>query len=169
MVVRRPRVFPRELAHIAERDREYVAAEMSAFLLSWLSGLTCPLVNPPTATCLCGPNWSQPQWVWTAARLGIPVRSVRVRVPALNQEWDVSNSVEKRIAMTVLDGQCFGTGDEVMAEQARKLAKAAGVRTLTAWFGGKEDSPAFMGADPLPDLSDETMLDALRLTLGRRS
>jgi len=71
--------------------------------------------------------------------------------------------------MTVLDGQCFGTGDELMAEQAWKLATAAGVRTLTTWFGAEEDSPAFLSADPLPNLSDEAMVDALRLTLRRRS
>ena len=52
---RLPWVSEVELQHIVSADRAYAAAEMSAFLLCWLSGLTCPVINRPTVGCLNGP------------------------------------------------------------------------------------------------------------------
>src|SRR5271170_1683143 len=56
-------VYEWELAHIVPGDRAYVSAEMTAFLLSWLSELDCPILNRPTPTCLSGPGWRQEQWI----------------------------------------------------------------------------------------------------------
>ena len=39
VLIRWPGVFPQELPHIIAADREYVAQEMTAFLVSWLSSL----------------------------------------------------------------------------------------------------------------------------------
>src|SRR5438552_16797680 len=43
-----------ELEHVAAEDRSYVSAEMTAFLLAWLSSLECPVLNRPTPGGLCG-------------------------------------------------------------------------------------------------------------------
>src|SRR5579872_3914402 len=50
-------VFEQELVDIVPSDRSYAAAEMTAFLLCWLSTLKCPVLNRPTPTCLSGPYW----------------------------------------------------------------------------------------------------------------
>ena len=78
VLTRLPHVTEAELPAIVPEDRTYVAAEMTAFLLAWLSALRCPVLNPPTATCLAGPYWWPAQWVRVAHGLGIPVRPVRL-------------------------------------------------------------------------------------------
>ena len=50
VLTRLPWVTEMELPEIVAPDRAYVAAEMSAFLLFWLSGLACPVLNKPTPT-----------------------------------------------------------------------------------------------------------------------
>src|SRR5262249_24896153 len=45
VVTRVPCVYEQELGHIIPADRAYVAAEMTAFLHAWLSGLQCPVIN----------------------------------------------------------------------------------------------------------------------------
>ena len=72
VLIRRSHMLEWEPEHIVPGDRAYVAAEMTAFLRSWLSGLGCPVLNRPAPTCLSGPGWCREQWVQTAARLGIP-------------------------------------------------------------------------------------------------
>jgi hypothetical protein len=57
VVTRLPAVSEADLEHIAEPDRAYVAAEMHAFLLSWLTALRCPVLNRPAPACLAGPAW----------------------------------------------------------------------------------------------------------------
>src|SRR5436305_342717 len=69
-------VDEQELGHIVRQDRAYVASEMNAFLLSWQSQLSCPIINRPTPGCLCGPAWKMEKWILTAAALGIPVASM---------------------------------------------------------------------------------------------
>src|SRR5438067_7811108 len=68
---RLPAVTEAELSHIAPEDRTYVGSEMNAFLLSWISSLSCPLLNQPTPNCLVGPNWRIEEWLVNAARAGI--------------------------------------------------------------------------------------------------
>src|SRR5437899_8192349 len=48
VLTRIPCVYEQELGHIVPEDRSYVASEMTAFLLAWLSSLTCPVLNSPT-------------------------------------------------------------------------------------------------------------------------
>ena len=63
-----------ELVDIVPSDRAYAASEMTAFLLSWLSNLTCPVLNPPTPTSLCGPYWRSEQWNSIAKTAGMRVQ-----------------------------------------------------------------------------------------------
>src|SRR6266545_2541670 len=55
LVTRLPWVSEFELPQIVEGDRAYVASEMGAFLIAWLSELACPVANRPSPSCLCGP------------------------------------------------------------------------------------------------------------------
>src|SRR5438034_2764184 len=106
VLTRLPSVSPHHLPHIIPADREYVAAEMTAFLTAWLSGLTCPVLNRPTPGCLTGPAWRPQHWAHLAAQLAIPTQ----------QAADVDAEV------TVVDEHCFGP--DGLCVPARRLAAA---------------------------------------------
>src|SRR5689334_3165689 len=95
VLVRRPWIFEQELGHVSISDRSYVAAEMNAFLISWLSSLTCPILNRPSAMSLSGPNWRQEQWVQAAAILGIPVNPIKKCWSLTGNKWN--RSEERRV------------------------------------------------------------------------
>src|SRR5512147_918601 len=71
VITRLPWVLPGDVRGIQAGDREYVAAEISAFLLTWLASLRCPLLNRPSAQCLSGPGWHPQMWLGKAQQLGI--------------------------------------------------------------------------------------------------
>jgi hypothetical protein len=75
VLTRIKRVWPGELPHINEEDREYVASEMTAFLAALLNELPCVVVNRPAANCLLGPPWTAEHWKRTAADAGFPICS----------------------------------------------------------------------------------------------
>src|SRR5262249_12585777 len=70
VLVRLAAVSPHDLPYFGEEDREYAAAEMTAFLAYWLSALTCPVVNRPSPSFLLGPAWTNEQWLGFAAGFG---------------------------------------------------------------------------------------------------
>ena len=71
---------PGDLTHIVPADREYVAQEMNAFLLSWLATLPCPVLNRPDPGHDGSLHWLPVQWVRLATRLGVPVLPVSWRI-----------------------------------------------------------------------------------------
>jgi hypothetical protein len=73
VLTRTQRAWPTDLVHIHPQDREYVAAEMTAFLAALLSELACPLFNRPAANSWWGPPWSAEHWRRAAAKEGIPI------------------------------------------------------------------------------------------------
>ncbi len=151
-------VSERELVRIAREDRRYVAAEMTAFLRSWLSSLECPVLNRPVPTSLSGPGWCHEQWIHAAARLGIPVRPVRRRIafPAGAPE---DEPVPPDITVTVVGERCLGPVD--LAGRARRLARAARVELLCVRFGETGDGPELLGADAWPDASSPEVAGAI--------
>ena len=123
-----------DLAHIAGNDREYVAAEMTAFLLSFLRVLRCPVLNQPTASSLMGPGWSAPRWRAAAIAAGVGVAS-----DGIGGE-----------AVTVVGERCFGPAH--LASAAAALALHARVELLSARFTA---DGLFVDANPWGDLSDD--------------
>jgi hypothetical protein len=155
---RLPIVLEDELSHIAEEDRAYVAAEMNAFLLSWMTSLSCPLLNRPTPNCLLGPSWRTEEWVLTAARLGIPVCSVTRRSSG-KDNFDMPIYTDTEV--TVIGDCCFGTADSVLIAASRSLAGAAGVSMLSVCFREIEGANRFLGASLQVDLSRVEIADAV--------
>ena len=103
-------VFVAELTVIVPRDRSYVAAEMTSFLLFWLSRLTCPVLNRPTPTCLSGPYWRREKWLQVAAQAGIPVQ------PLCRHATRATGCTEKErlkfaTTLTVVGDRVFGEGE----------------------------------------------------------
>jgi hypothetical protein len=160
VLVRLPYISEAELPHIASTDRSYVAAEMGAFLLSWLSALPCPILNRPTPTCLAGPYWRQPQWLYAAAELGIPACTTVASAGAL--ESPLSDYWTPRITVTVVGEQCFGTEDERLMTQTRSLAAAAGADLLAVHFLQQNGVARFLGVDLVPDVSCPAVADSIR-------
>ena len=149
-----------ELSSIAPDDRTYVAAEMTAFLAAWLSGLKCPVINKPTTTCLTGPYWRREKWVQTASRLGIPVFPVRRYAPASNSATPDYPAVPLT-AITVVNDRVLGPVDNETAKHARTLADAARVKMLCVRFTDSNEGPLFVDADYWLDFSNTEISDAI--------
>src|SRR5882724_2981710 len=151
----RPCIFPEELQGFHSSDRKYVAAELNAFLLAWLSAQSCPVLNRPTACSLAGPNWRAEQWAHAAAGLGIPARSRR----SLPNRDGVAHS-EPSLNVIAVGEHCFGCDGSVLSDWTRQLARAAGVDLLSASYS--IDRSRFLAANIWPSLSDPAVLAAVR-------
>jgi len=134
-------------------DRDYVAREMMAFLVSWISSLRCPVINQPTPVNLTGPAWRQEQWTYAAAQLGIRVHAAKRHVGSESDQMEPA-VFSTRTDVTVVGDRCFGEVDERLFEQSRKLAKTAGVALLKISFSGSDANSFFLDADLMPKLSD---------------
>jgi hypothetical protein len=163
VLVRRPWIFELELVDIAASDREYVAAEMNAFLLSWLSQVSCRVLNRPAGTCLCGPNWRPQQWARAAAQAGFAIQSVRWRVPSTAKQTHKppKKHVERTDEVTVVGNQCFGSAYEVCLAPARRLAAIAGTELLSVRFSVGKHGPLFLSANAMPALTDPRLSQAV--------
>lgn len=159
VITRIPCVFEEDLGHIDATDRGYVAAEMTAFLLAWLSTLDCPIINRPTASALWGPNWCHEKWVQTAAGLGIPVNIARRQVTT--RQAEATASPASGVTITVLGGRQIGDADPGLARQAMLLAQKAGVELLSVRFSGVEEGARFQAASIWPETVSVAMIDAL--------
>jgi hypothetical protein len=160
VLTRLPWVSEQELTHIAPHDRAYVASEMTAFLLSWLDGLNCPLLNRPTPTCLSGPGWRTEQWIHLAAQLGIPVCPVRRHA---RRPEDIPNGAAQHPyhTLTVVGRRCLGACDDMRTVHARRLAAAAGVDLLVTRFTSGEEEPRLLSVDVWPDVASADVADAI--------
>jgi hypothetical protein len=159
VLTRLPAIHAVMLPHIHAADRDYVASEMTAFLIAFLSSLPCRLLNRPTAGSLLGPAWRPEQWTRTAAKAGIPVRPIHrsVRLSAL------STSESEIVAeVTVIGDRILGGVEPSLAAWAHSLAQAAGVGMLTLGFALYGSGLALASANPMPDLNSHEKIDAAR-------
>jgi hypothetical protein len=169
VLTRLPCVFEWELVHIVPGDRAYVSAEMTAFLLSWLSGLDCPILNRPTPNCLSGPGWRQEQWLHLAARLGIPVDPVK-RYATLGEEASIRPGSGPLETVTVVGKRCFNAPDERQAVHAQRLAAATGVGLLALHFTASHHGLASLrSVNTWPDISSSEVANAILELLRGRS
>jgi hypothetical protein len=170
VLTRLPCVFEEELVEITPDDRRYVAAEMTAFLLFWLSRLKCPVLNRPTPTCLSGPHWRREKWIHVAARAGIPVQPVH-RHAAPTGSSPQEKILSTTCTVTVIGNRTFGEVEPLLHQQALCLAKSAGVELLSINLSGPERGARFVNADIFPDLSEERLaaavLEHLQVGLAR--
>lgn len=155
-----PSTHPSELDHVAVEDRSYVSSEMTAFLLAWLSGLSCPILNPPTPGCLCGPAWRVEYWLHFAATLGIPVESMRRSTGIPNPE---ESPPERKTGgvVTMVGEQCLGSVHPALADYSRRLAAAARVPLLEVRFTGEERDARLLEVALSPDVSRPEVADAI--------
>jgi hypothetical protein len=167
VLTRLPAVAANELAHIAAADRDYVACEMTAFLISFLAALPCPMLNRPSASALSGPSWRQEQWLRAAVRCGIPVlprsRAIRLGHGSTGLDAPAERAVEAAIEVTVIGDRVFGASEALLADWACALAAAGGVGVLGLGFARRASGGhALAWADPAPELLSRDRLDAAR-------
>jgi hypothetical protein len=159
VVTRLPWVTEADLPHIVPVDSAYVAAEMSAFLIFWLSELTCPILNRPTAGSLNGPSWRREQWVANAARAGLRIRSenrhLSLTSAATPQERQVKSTV------IVVGDRCLGRVDSSLLERSRCLAEIANVDFLGIQFSSPDPDAAFVSATVYPEIDSVEVSDAM--------
>ena len=160
VLTRLPEIAERDVRHVARADRPYVAAEMTAFLIGWLSSLSCPVVNRPTPQCLSGPVWSPERWAMTALEAGLSARPVhrRVLLSRPTPEGATDAMPEVTCAMTVVGDQCFGSRDAALDSGALRLARAAGVDVLSLHF---DPRGTLVSAYPWLDNPSNEVLHAL--------
>ncbi|HEX2739620.1 MAG TPA: hypothetical protein VHM69_04180 [Rubrobacter sp.] len=157
-----PYVTEGELVRIAREDRRYVASEMTAFLHFWLSGLPCPVLNRPTPVCLTGPGWRREQWVYVAARLGIPVEAVAWRLDRAAGVPEKKNSSAPGITVTMVGSRCLGSADGTLVSYVRRLSRAAGVEMLSVDFRETETGFRLYNArSSWADISSPEVADAI--------
>ncbi len=162
-----PCIMEQDLAEIRPQDRPYVATEMTAFLLYWLSRLSlrCPVLNRPTPMCLSGPYWRREKWTQVAAQAGIPVQPVR-RLVAQPDSVAEEESTPNLTVVTVIGKCVFGETDPGLRQHARYLADLAGVELLAVQFSSPEHDACFVSSSISPDLSDTRFADAVLEYLG---
>ncbi len=156
VLVRLPSVLAADLPHIVVSDRDYVASEMTAFLVYWLNALGTPVLNRPTPRSLLGPGWFPEHWIYYAAQAGMRVRSMSraIRLTSFDQPaWPEHNG--SFAELTVIAGvRCFGDVAPGLAEKARALAAAAHADLVKFRFDGPDSDACFLTADLCPPLDD---------------
>ncbi|HEV2962494.1 MAG TPA: hypothetical protein VG649_11755 [Candidatus Angelobacter sp.] len=163
VLTRMPCVSEQDLDHFMPDDRAYAASEMTAFLLAWLSGLTCPMLNRPVPGCLSGPSLRTEQWVRLAGRLGIPACPVHRKTP------QDSTPPLPTAEVVVIGDRCVGAVDPVLAGHARMLAQAAGVELLLVYFSSPKRGGRLVNASLWPDLWQSDVVDAILDYFQRRA
>jgi hypothetical protein len=163
VLVRRPWIFEQELVHIVASDREYVSAEMNAFLVSWLSHLSSRVLNRPAGTCLSGPNWRPQQWVRAAALAGMKVDPMRWRIPFAKKRTSATeeSETESLVKVTIIGDRCLGAADDSTVASARRLAAIAGTELLEIQLALAKGAKCFRAANPMPTLEDAEVAEAV--------
>lgn len=134
-----------DLPQIVRQDRAYVAAEMRAFLLAWLTTIRCPVLNPPTPLSLAGCGWRPEHWALAAGALGIPTETVAEPVEEDQGARDDGGFTVSQVGEDVVDAP-----SPAVAGWVRQLTAAAGMRTLHAEFRDVTP-PRLVSARVVPD------------------
>jgi hypothetical protein len=160
-------IEPAELAHVTGEDRVYVAAEMTAFLIAWLGGLACPVMNRPRAPSLAGPAWRWEQWLRTAAEAGLTVAAYRrdasywAQADGISADRGPVDPPAPTAVVTIAAQQAIGAADPDLRQQARALACAAGTDLLRVHFNRTAGAFRLTSVDAWPDPNEPALSEAL--------
>jgi hypothetical protein len=161
----------------ASADRSYANQELYAFFLSWLRALPGPLLNPPSPQGLCGRWRPSSEWVWLAARAGLPTapfqQSSEDAPPSLYGEKPLFPPGAPGRTVLVTAGRTSGAPAprNVLAGCLRLAAEARAPLLGVDFVAGPAGSWTFAGATPWPDLrlGGELLLDQLAAALQESS
>ncbi|HYV95207.1 MAG TPA: hypothetical protein VE978_25760 [Chitinophagales bacterium] len=155
-----PNIYPMELVQINKEDRSYVASEMNAFMLWFLSQLKCPVLNPPSPTCLNGQLWRLEYWMKLAQQQAIPTLSLK----RSNTRSYTTNTLknEDYARITVIGRKCIGTKNAVLQNYSLRLAEVTNLNLLQVGFKRNFDGEwKFAHASQFPDINDKKVAAAI--------
>jgi hypothetical protein len=160
VLTRTPHIWHEELVYLTPGDRAYVAVEMSAFLVSWLSALECPVLNRPVPSSLAGPSWRVVQWTALAVGVGMRVQPLRRQV-----RWGTPVSLQPAAfgptSITVVGRRSFGEAHPVLKAQARRLADIAQVDLAGVHFSSGDEDAYFAGVNLFPPITGPDIAGAV--------
>jgi hypothetical protein len=99
-------------------DREYAAAETTAFLRAWLLQFRGVRCNEPTWMSLAGPRWHALHWSRIVTALGIPV----------------SAEARETVTAVVAGRRVFGVSEPQLTDYSLRIANAVAARSLAIRF-----------------------------------
>ncbi|MFL6602564.1 MAG: hypothetical protein ACJ8R9_14690 [Steroidobacteraceae bacterium] len=148
-----PWVSVHDLPHIDPDDREYVANEVAAFLLAWLSELDRPMIDRPTPLSLAGCGRWPAQWAALAKQVGIHA----------DTQWS-----GPRAEVTVLQGRAVACShsDKGLAGAAEEIARAGRRSLVTLYFAAGQREPVLIGAAIRPAAGSPAVAEKLFEWLG---
>jgi hypothetical protein len=139
-LVNRVRHLPTQhFASAAPGDREYAAAELSAFMLAWLNGVAGRVINPPKPLSLDGSAFEPTTLVHLAAMAGLP--TTRWRQSTCQCEHEERALLAATHSIVILDDRMFGPViPRSLQDAARRLAALLGVPLLQVFLRQSKES-----------------------------
>lgn len=153
-----------DLARVHPVDREYAAAELTAFLLAWLDACPAPVLNPPRPRSLNGPAWSPEQWADAAASVGLRARAADRRLGPTATPVEVPGWAG-RVHAHVVGDVCVGDVHPALGARLCALARVAGTPLLTATVTGPGPDAEVRDISAWPDVGHPEVADALAAVL----
>jgi hypothetical protein len=142
-------VSPPHWQGAAFAERAYAEQEITALLLSWLTSLTCPVINPPSAQGPTGAIRHVAQWRKLAAESGL--RTVPYGTSSASVERDLPAWLPTCRLLHVGDA-VLGVAPHDVIAGVRALATSGATPFLCAEFIVDERKRwQFVRADPRPD------------------
>ena len=159
-----------------EADRDYVLQELTAFYLSWLYSLPCPVINRPTPIGLGGQWRSESEWVYLAGQAGLITRPYKHSTADIVQEGNAfpagpTPGANSQMVFTLAGEAVGSSAPSDVASGCLRLAKLAETELLGIEFvEGDQGEWTFAGAHTQPDLSrgGPALLDGLACALNPR-
>ncbi len=148
---------------VPEADKPYAVAERTAATVSWLAGLTCPVVNPPTANFLSGRWRRDPEWQQLAAYVGLPTAGWYSAAPA--QEI-------ARHGVLVAGTEVLGAPEDGLDGRLARLAAVAETPLCEVFFAATDNGWAVDGATTLANVrayGEPGAAALVRLLTGERT
>jgi hypothetical protein len=156
-------------------DRDYVAQEFTAFFVSWLYSLPCPVLNRSSPLGLSGAWRHASDWALLAQRVGLPVQPFRESSDDPPDDTGggarlAPVGLPRKTVIAVAGTAAGADAPACIAEGCLRLAALAETPLLGVDFAiGAGGQWTFAGATPLPDLSlgDSVLIEALVRNLRR--
>jgi hypothetical protein len=156
-----PVVFPDELFFYPPEERQYQASEFHALLTFLLSALSCPVLNRPTPSALCGPYANFMGWHHLASRMGIAVSPMRLDTDDLAQPF-TARRAGSGFEVSCLGERLICASGTAADQNTVALARRAKVEYLRATYENREQGlPRLVSASAVPDIRSAATRRAL--------
>ncbi len=169
--IRRP--SPENFVLIQPSDLSYVEEELFSFYLSWLHAINGPILNRPTPHGLSGCWHDYSEWLYLAARAGLPVPHFKQSSHDFCEPDHFSISLIRQrsqlLSVLVVDGHVTGEAmHPKITAGCRRLSLQTDTSLLGIYFSTEPNGKKiFAGATTHPNLRSggESFLDHLAKAL----